>query len=99
MSDVRSRSGGRWIWIRLSRRAGPRGTAACHQLRELAVGRGDDAHVHAAREARAEHLVAAVLQHAQQLDLRLRLELAISSRKIVPPSLRSKRPCGRRARP
>ena len=40
------------------------------------VGRRDDAHVDFAALARAEHLEGAVLQHAQHLDLRRRIEIA-----------------------
>ena len=40
------------------------------------VGRRDDAHVDFTALARAEHLEGAVLQHAQHLDLRRRIEIA-----------------------
>ena len=50
--------------------------AALHHLVQRAVRRRDHAHVDGARPARAEHFERAVLQHAQQLDLRRRIELA-----------------------
>jgi hypothetical protein len=42
---------------------------ARHLFAEVAVGGGDDAEVDGARDRGAQHLVGAVLQHPQQLDL------------------------------
>ena len=47
-----------------------------HHVGEVAVRAGDDAHVGGARRARAQDLVRAVLEDAQQLDLRCEVELA-----------------------
>ena len=73
--------------------------AALDQLGQVAVGGRDDAHVHRAGLARAEHLVGAVLQHAQQLHLRAGVEFADlveEDRAAVRPSRSG--PCDRRAR-
>jgi hypothetical protein len=43
---------------------------------KIAVGRGEDAHVHRSRLAAPEHLVRPVLEDAQELHLRGRVELA-----------------------
>ena len=45
--------------------------ALADQLAQVAVGRGDDAHVGADRRAAADRGVLALLQHAQQARLRL----------------------------
>ncbi len=50
--------------------------AARHHVRQRAVGRRDDAHVHLAPRARPEHFVGAILQHAQHLHLRGGVEVA-----------------------
>ena len=44
--------------------------------REVAIGGRHDAHVHGPALARAQHLEGPVLQHAQQLHLRRRIEVA-----------------------
>jgi hypothetical protein len=49
--------------------------AARHERGQVTVGGGHDAHVDAARHARAERLVAAVLEDPQHLDLAARLQL------------------------
>ena len=49
---------------------------ARHHLAQIAVGRGDDAHVDAHGLAAADPLELALLQHAQELDLRLGRQLA-----------------------
>ena len=59
---------------------------------EVAVGRGDDAHVDLDRLGRADAADLALLQHAQQLHLHLGAISPISSRKSVPPVASSKRP-------
>ena len=59
---------------------------ARHHLGEVAVGGRDHPHVDRARDARAQHLVGAVLEHPQQLHLRGGSSSPISSRKMVPPS-------------
>jgi hypothetical protein len=43
--------------------------AGAHVVLQVAVGRGDDAHVHRHRPVAAERPELALLQHAQQLDL------------------------------
>ena len=47
-----------------------------HRLRQIGVGRRDDAHVHLARRCTAQAVDLAALQHAQQLGLRGQGQLA-----------------------
>ncbi len=53
---------------------------------EVGVGRGDDAHVDLDRMRLAERVDLVVLEEAQQLGLQVEADLAISSRKSVPPA-------------
>ena len=56
---------------------GPRGIVLSrNRLQQVAVGRGDDAHVDRSDVVAADALELALLQHAQQLDLQLRRQLA-----------------------
>ena len=50
--------------------------ALLHHLAQVAVGRGDDAHVHAQRAGAAEPLELVLLEHAQDLRLRARAHVA-----------------------
>ncbi len=66
---------------------------------EIAVRRRDEADVDLDRLGAAETLHLALLEHAQELDLRGREMSPISSRKSVPPCASSKRPGLRAAAP
>ena len=50
--------------------------ALAHALRQIAVGRRQDAHVDLLRSRRAERAQLALLQHAQELGLQLRRQVA-----------------------
>src|ERR1051326_362241 len=50
--------------------------AARDHICEIAISRGDDTQIDSARNARAEHFIGAILQHAQQFHLRVSIEIA-----------------------
>ena len=61
-------------------------------LLKIPIGGGDDANVDLLRPRAAHRLKLPFLKDAEQLHLKLYRQLPISSRKIVPPSARAKRP-------
>jgi hypothetical protein len=46
------------------------------QFRQITVGCGDDAHIDSPRSARSQRFICSVLQHAQEFDLRARVQIA-----------------------
>ena len=74
---MRSRSGGTASSITFRRKKrSSRKRPGAMRLAQVGVGRGQHAHVHAPRLARAQALELAALQHAQQLHLAGRREVA-----------------------
>ncbi len=63
-----------------------------HQPLQIGVGGGDDAHVHLDGFGRPQRHELALLNHAQQLGLRLGTMVPISSKKMVPRFAISKYP-------
>ena len=77
MSSRRSRSGGTSIGKMFSRKnRSARNVPAAHVVGQVAVGGGDHAHVHAHGLRAADALELLLLQHAQQLHLRLERQVA-----------------------
>ena len=66
--------------------------AGCDIRFQVSVSRGNHAHIHALGSGGSDPLELPFLQHAQQLDLNLRQQIADLVQEDRPPSANSKRP-------